>query len=144
MRIAMAILGIMMLAAAPSAYGQSPEDSAAVREAALDYIEGWYEGNAERMDKALHADLAKRAVRPHPQTGGSLLTHLTESMMVEFTKAGGGSNTPPEDVHNEVVILDIYNNIASVRAESLHFVDYLHIVKWNDEWVILNVLWENR
>ncbi len=42
----------------------SDADKAAIKQTALDYIEGWYEGNAERMERALHPDLAKRIVRP--------------------------------------------------------------------------------
>ena len=42
--------------------GQGAADSAAIRATALDYIEGWYEGNAERMERALHPELAKRIV----------------------------------------------------------------------------------
>jgi len=38
-------------------------DKAAIRQTALDYIEGWYEGNSERMERALHPDLAKRIAR---------------------------------------------------------------------------------
>ena len=37
-------------------------DSAAIRAAALDYIEGWYTGDGARMRRALHPQLAKRAL----------------------------------------------------------------------------------
>ncbi len=32
-------------------------DREAITATALDYAEGWYEGNAERMERALHPDL---------------------------------------------------------------------------------------
>jgi hypothetical protein len=32
----------------------------AVRSVVMDYIEGWFEGNAGRMKQALHPDLVKR------------------------------------------------------------------------------------
>jgi hypothetical protein len=38
------------------------ETTAAIRQAAVDYIEGWYTGDADRMERALHPDLAKRRV----------------------------------------------------------------------------------
>jgi hypothetical protein len=38
----------MLLAATP-AFAQTAADSAAIRATALDYIEGHYEGNAERL-----------------------------------------------------------------------------------------------
>jgi len=37
-------------------------DEDAVRAAVLDYIEGWFDGNAERMERALHPELMKRCV----------------------------------------------------------------------------------
>ncbi len=33
---------------------QSPADTAAIRTAALDYIEGWYTADVSRMERALH------------------------------------------------------------------------------------------
>lgn len=38
-------------------------DSTAIVVPALDYLEVWYEGDADRMDGALHSDFAKRVVR---------------------------------------------------------------------------------
>ena len=35
----------------------------AIERAGLDDIEGWYDGDAERMRRSLHPDLAKRKVR---------------------------------------------------------------------------------
>src|SRR5262245_52406842 len=46
--------------------GASEADLAAIKQTALDYIEGWYEGSAERMERALHPELAKRIVRTDP------------------------------------------------------------------------------
>lgn len=54
-------------------------DRTAIKQAALDYIEGWYEGNAERMEKALHTDLTKRGVQILPQTQKTLLSFANAS-----------------------------------------------------------------
>jgi len=45
----------------------SETDRDAIKATALDYIEGWYEGNPERMERALHPDLAKRIVMTNEQ-----------------------------------------------------------------------------
>src|SRR5688572_31146080 len=55
-------IGVVALVLAAPARAQTAADSAGIRQAALDYIEGWYEGNAERMERALHPELAKRIV----------------------------------------------------------------------------------
>ena len=41
---------------------QLAADTAAIRATALDYAEGWYEGNPARMARALHPELVKRIV----------------------------------------------------------------------------------
>ena len=116
-------------------------DKAAIKQAALGYIEGWYDGDAERMEGALHPDLTKRGVQTHPKTDRTILSYATASMMVEFTRAATGK-MPKEQQKNEIIILDVFKNTASVKAVSVNFVDYLHLAKCNGKWVIVNALWE--
>lgn len=143
-----AILGILLaLAVALAGFAQEKaagdEEEPAIRQAALDYIEGWYEGNAERMQRALHPDLVKRQVMTLP-TGKDILRSVSASNMVEFTRAGGGSETPKEEQKNEVVILERYQNIATAKTISADYVDYLHLAKIDGQWKIVNVLWGRR
>lgn len=138
-----AFLVLAALAAASPARAQTATDSAAIRATALDYIEGWYQGNAERMERAVHPDLAKRIVNTNAQ-GRSVLGHQSAMTLVQNTRRGGGSETPRAQQRTDVRILDIFQNTASVRVDAGSWVDYLHIVKWNGRWVIINVLWENR
>src|SRR5687767_13133238 len=53
--------GLLLAFLAPvAAQAQTAADSTAIRATALDYVEGWYEGNPERMTRALHPELVKR------------------------------------------------------------------------------------
>lgn len=132
------------MAAEPSDEQQS-SDLAAIRQAVLDYLQGWYEGDAERMRRSLHPGLAKRAIRRDPQTGELRFRHLSQQQMVDKTRQGGGSNTPGDKRYYEVAVLDVYDEIASARAESYEYVDYLHLARCDGQWVIVNVLWtDNR
>jgi hypothetical protein len=119
----------------------SAADAAAIKQAALDYIEGWYAGDAARMEQALHPELAKRIVMPDPQRG-SRLEHIGAMQLVQGTRGGGGKDTPKENQLKEVTILDVYRNAASVKIVASNWIDYLHVVKWNGSWKIVNVLWE--
>ena len=119
----------------------SDADREAIRQTALDYIEGWYEGNADRMERALHPDLAKRIVRTNPQ-GQSGLGQMSALSLVQGVKRGGGKETPKEKQQKEVTILDVFGNAASVKIVASDWIDYLHIGKFNGRWVIINVLWE--
>ena len=123
-------------------FGQTAEDTTAVVATALDYIEGFYEGDADRMRRALHPQLAKRAVFSDRNGRGSELRSLTARQLIEITRQGGGSEVPIESRVSKVRILDLYGNAASVRIDALEWIDYLHIVRYDGEWKIINVLWE--
>ena len=142
-RTALLSLVVAFAIHAPSVGAQTPADSSAIRQAALDYIEGWYEGNAERMERALHPELAKRIVNADAR-GRSNLGEMGALTLINKVKAGLGKETPVGQRRTDVRILDIFGNTASVRVDAGTWVDYLHIAKWNGRWVIVNVLWENR
>jgi hypothetical protein len=130
---------------APAAHAQtapSVPDQTGIKQAALDYIEGWYEGNGERMERALHPDLAKRIVRTDPKSGRSRLDQMSALSLVQGVRRGGGKDTPKEKQQKDVTILDVYENAASVKVVASDWIDYLHLAKYNGRWVIVNVLWE--
>lgn len=124
-----------------SSQAQSAADSAGIRQAALDYIEGYYEGNADRMTRAVHPELAKRIVNVD-ERGRYRLGQMSAMTLVEGTRAGGGRDTPEAERRKDVTIFDIYQNSASAKIYASGWVDYLHLAKWNGRWVIVNVLWE--
>src|SRR5918993_5374306 len=85
----------------------SAADQAAIKQTALDYVEGWYEGNAERMERAVHPELAKRIVRTGPE-GRSRLDQMGAMTLVQFTRGGGGKSTPKDKEEKDVTILDVF------------------------------------
>jgi hypothetical protein len=122
----------------------SEADLAAIKQTALDYCEGWYEGNTEKMERALHPDLAKRIVRTDPKSGRSRLEQMSTMGLVLGVRGGYGKSTPKEKQFKDVFILDVFENVASVKAVMSDWIDYMHIAKSNGRWVIINVLWEMK
>ena len=127
---------------APPARAQSTADCAAIHATALDYIDGWYSGDADRMERALHSHLAKRLVYLDSQ-GHSRLADLTAMELVESTRAGHGK-IPRSAWKDSVTILSTFGNDAVVRIDATTWVDFLQLIKWDGEWKIINVIWENR
>ena len=108
----------------------SAADSAGITRAALDYIEGWYTGDAARMERALHPELAKRMVyRPAKAGAHPQLDQQSAMTLVQHTRAGGGKNTPKDKQQKDVTILDVFRNAASVKVVASDWVDYLHLVR---------------
>jgi hypothetical protein len=118
-------------------------DRAAITAAALDYMEGWYEGNADRMERALHPELAKRILNVDDKGRGKL-DHMGALTLILGTRAGFGKRTPAARQQKDVQIFDVYGNTATAKATMADWIDYLHLVKANGQWKIVNVLWERK
>ena len=110
-RIAIAVVLGLLVPGAGAARAQtavdSASDTAAIRQAALDYIEGWFEGDAVRMERALHPELAKRIVRAD-STGGDWISSMGASQLVAGSRAGFGREVPAAEQKTLVTILDVF------------------------------------
>lgn len=128
-------------AAPPAA---TAEDQAAVRQAALDYIEGYYGGDPVRMERGLHPELVKRGVTTSPRFGGAAyLPAMSKSNLVTIARAGTGKR-PPEEWDVTVAVLDVAPATAAVKVVSVEFVDQMLLAKVDGKWSIIAVLWEPR
>lgn len=118
----------------------SDADRAAIVESARDYIESWLDGDPARMARCLHPELAKRSVE-QPGSSDCTVENLTRDVMVAAT--GEGRGTRYERPY-EITLLDAYGDIATVRVFSSVYMDYLHVCRCGDRWLLLNVLWQRR
>jgi putative lumazine-binding protein len=114
-------------------------DEAAVVAVALDYFEGWFDGDVERMDRALHPDLVKRS---HGKDQAASLGITTKQTMLELTAAGDGAEDGV-DRRLDIEVLEVYEDLASVRVHSAVYYEYLHLVRTRDGWKIANALWRH-
>jgi len=118
----------------------TPVDEAAIVGAALDYFEGWFEGDAARMERALHPELVKRSIGQLSSDAERLET-ITKRQMVDATAAGEGRRQDPGERRIEVVIEHVSGRIANVTVGSAVYVEYLQLVRTRDGWRIVNALW---
>jgi hypothetical protein len=123
-----------------SAPAGAEADKAAIIETVLNYADGYYEGSAERMAKAVHPLLSKRALMPAQEGGPSKLSTMNSEMLIEIARAGRGK-LPPEQRGVKAEVLDISGNLATARVFTVQFNDYLHLMRTENGWRILNVLW---
>ncbi len=142
MKIWMSVILAALILLPLAALGADEKPEEAIRATAMNYIEGWYDGDAERMAKALHPKLAKRAYLKNPKTGEFVLQELDAETLIGYVKKGGAKDVAPEDRKIKMEILDIYENIATAKVSCKHFVDYMHLVYFEGEWKIINVLWD--
>jgi len=120
--------------------GPGATDEIAIRATVDDYYLGWYDGDGERMARALHPDLLKRGWLPDG-SGGWSVDPDTCATMVEMAAAGRGRRTDPDERRYSVDVSDAYGDIAAAVVHAIPYVDYLHLVRTRDGWRILNALW---
>ena len=93
---ALTLILVGLFGSVAPARGQSGADTAAIKQTALHYLEGWYECNPERMERALNPDLAKRIVSNNPQTGKDRLDELSALKLVQITRGEAAGRRPPK------------------------------------------------
>ena len=140
--VSFSIASLFLLSAIAIAQSGTSNDDDAIRRTALDYIEGWYSGDAVRMERALHPELAKRMISTDATTGRSQFNHMGAMTLVQRTREGIGKKIPQDRQSKEVTILDRYNNAAVVKIVASDWIDYLEVARFNGDWKIINVLRE--
>jgi hypothetical protein len=113
-------------------------ETESIKKAALDYIEGWYSANPERMERALHPELAKRIVLNIE--GADNLRAISSERLVEAVKTRNEDKEALDKIECE--ILDTHGDMACVKTVCPDFIDYIQMAKWEGQWKIINVLWE--
>jgi hypothetical protein len=115
-------------------------DEAAIRATIDDYYLGWYDADGDRMARALHPELAKRGWL-RDEDGSLLLDPDTFTTMVELAGAGRGRRTDADARRYDVDVTEVYGDIVTATVHAVPYVDYLHLVRTDDGWRILNALW---
>jgi len=117
-----------------------PDDVAAIRSCILDYFEGWFDGDAERMDRALNPGLAKHAIA-QDAARSEVLDVTTKDEMVEATRQGRGRQRDVPDRAIRIDIASVSGDIASVVVHSAIYVEYALLARTGDGWRITSTLW---
>ena len=134
----------VLLVAPATLSAQTATDSAGVRAAVLDYVEGIYRVDTTRIVRSVRPDLAKRGYYiPRNQTAyaNSPMTYPQLINVAKTFNAKGQLNA--ETAVKQVTILDILDQTASAKLVADWGVDYMHLAKYDGRWMIVNVLWQS-
>ncbi len=143
MNTRMMLYCLAFILAGNTMYAQRQQDSLAIRQAALDYIESQHQPNPAQMDRALHPRMVKRTFWKDRATGKEYLRETsTESMVLLAESYNQKGDKFPSSPKKEVILLDVTDRTASVKLVADDWIDYMHIVKINGTWKIINVLWQ--
>lgn len=135
---------LAMAGVAPSgALNADPATIAAIEATCFDYVDGQLEANPDRVARALHPDLAKRAVLGNTPDERLGLRRMSKEELVGLTSQGV-LKTPKAQWDRSCRVLDVTGEAASVRLETPWFVDYFHMGRFEGRWIIVNALWHSK
>lgn len=107
-----------------------------VHRAVLDYAEGWYLGERERMARALHPGFIKRRVT----STGDFETFSRDEVLT-FIEQGIGVMP---DAEITIVIDDVSDTVATARCYSSGYVDLVHLGRFSEGWRLVHVFYRHR
>ena len=141
--IALLVLPVMIAAgstsvAPPNSFGISA-DELRVRAAVLDYVEGIYERDADRMARSLHPDV-RRHTRA-AQEGHSAATTLAHDGLIALADSRLCNASMPRRGPKRIMVFELHDNVAAAKLTAAWGVDLLHLAKEEDgKWRIVGIV----
>lgn len=140
-----AILAALVVSAiAVSRASAQQTDPEGVRRAALDYLEGFYEGDSAKIVRSVRPDVRKvgyfksrgaTAYESEPMSYAEMIAYTNN-----FKKNG---RTTPATAPREVTVGEINDQTATAKVVAWWGIDYLQLARYNGKWMIVNVMWQS-
>jgi hypothetical protein len=114
-----------------------------IRRAALDYIEGFYQGDTVMLKRSLAPNLYKYGYWRDKNSGKYDGDQMTFRQAVDYAKnVMTKKNFARPDAPKNVVILDEEEQVAAVKVWAWWGIDYLLLARHDGKWMIEQVLWQ--
>jgi hypothetical protein len=125
--------------------GQTSADSAGVRRAALDYVEGFYEGDSTKHVRSVRPDVYKYGFwlpRDSTRYQGEQMPWAEFLSYTRRMRSRGA--TTPANAPKQVQLLDLLDQTAAVKVTASWGTDYLLLGKYDGRWMVSSVLWQSK
>ena len=133
-----------LLAGATALEAQTPPqaDRELVRRAALDYVDGFYEGDTVKLVRALRPELFKYGFW-RDSTGRYSGERMSFDEAIAYAKRVKARNRPVDPKWpREAAVLDMQDQTAAARVTAWWGTDYLLLGKYEGRWMIAHVMWQ--
>lgn len=137
------LFSLLLIVAALTAQSQTKQDTLEIKRVALAYLESQHQPNPKQMQDALHPRVVKRSVFKNKKAQKDYVSEYSaENLVILAETYNANGDKFPKNPKKEVKLLDVAALTASVKLIADEWFDYMHIVKLNGEWKIINVLWQ--
>jgi len=129
----------LSLAPAVSSRTQVAQDQEAVRQAGLDYVEGVYNVQPERIERSVHPSLVKSGFMR--REGAYVETMMSYQELVSLARTWN-KDGKRDTSSKKVEILDLLDQTAVVKVTASWGVDHMLLGKYDGRWKIRLIQWQ--
>jgi len=121
----------------------SPADKDAVRRAATDYLEGFYEGDTAKLVRALRPEMFKYGFYKGKEATAYTGERMTYDQAIAYARNfKTNKRTTPASAPKQVEIYEVLNQTAAAKVTAWWGIDYLLLGKYDGRWMISHILWQ--
>jgi Putative lumazine-binding len=138
-----ALAALVALTAPLQLSAQAGSDREGVRQAALDYVDGIYNVQPDRIQRSVHPTLVKRGF--YKKDAGAPYVEMPMTYDQLVTLAGNWNKEGKRDTSiKEVAVLDVLDQTATAKVTASWGIDYMLLGKYDGKWKIVQILWQSH
>jgi len=138
-------LAFLLIAIPVAAQQEANADREAVRQAVLDYVEGIYNVEPQRIERSVSPNLAKMGFyRPPAETAYRPARAMAYQQLVEIARNYNKEGKLRKDAPKTIEIYEVLDQTATVKLTAEWGIDFMHLAKMDGKWMIVNVLWQSH
>ena len=138
-------LAFLLIAIPVAAQQEANADREAVRQAVLDYVEGIYNVEPQRIERSVSPNLAKMGFyRPPADTAYRPARAMAYQQLVEIARNYNKEGKLRKDAPKTIEIYEVLDQTATVKLTAEWGIDFMHLAKMDGKWMIVNVLWQSH
>ena len=121
---------------------QAAQDREAVRQAGLDYVEGIYTAQPERIERSVHPSLVKRGFYKKGATAPYVEMPMTYDQLVNLARNWNKDGKRDTSI-KKVEVLDLLDQTAVVKITASWGIDHMLLGKYDGRWKISLIQWQS-
>jgi hypothetical protein len=117
-----------------------------VTEAAYNYIDTFYKADTTLAYKSVHPELRKVGWwYDTKKSSYSDSSEMSFSSLIKLAKSWNAKGDRTNaDSPREVIVLEVSDKIAVVKVTAVWGIDYLNMVKTDEGWKSINIVWQSK
>jgi hypothetical protein len=118
------------------------DDRAAVRQAALDYLDAVYESKPELIERSVARDLTKHGFM-RQKDGSYRRGRMTYDELIEVAREWNADRKRDLSIR-EVTVGEVFDQTATAMVRANWGLDFMQLAKINGRWQIVNIVWQTH